>query len=873
MAEEGEAPAPRARWWPAAFGFRRKTSKPSPPPSPATPGKAIVLFSDGTGNSSGKLFKTNVWRMYEAVDLGPPAPDRRAQVAFYDNGVGTSGIGVLAAVTGIFGYGLKRNVLDIYRYASRNYRPGPNQLPGNDPEEGSDEIYGFGFSRGGFTMRIVAALIASEGLVVAQSDAERKRKTLDAYRAFRRSFEPGKMKTPVLVVRALRDGAITLWRKIRGIPLYDSNENYIPVIRFLGIWDTVSAYGGPIIELTRAIDDWVFPLSMPDLQLNARVRRARHALAIDDSRDAFHPLLWDEVHEQKLIESNEVAADRLQQVWFAGTHADVGGGYPDESLSYISLLWMLEEAKDSGLRMVDAITERHLALASSFGPLHDSRAGPGAYYRYQPRRIGAWLDPPEPDTGIIRDPALRRKNRKPRGLLRTVQVHESVISRIAEGTDSYAPITLPGRIEIAPAQMEGEDKPQRDSESSAGERRPQWRRLIDPAVRARIADPEVATARAEAAKQIWDAVFVRRLIYFATLAATAWLVLLPFLADPETKVEDTVCADDRCVLPWLISQTKILLPKFAERWIDKYAADPGTFAILLAAVLILLWLGSRTEASIADRSHRIWEATLGRGLWPEPPGAPLSWFWSALRFVRTSTPYQFIVRLVKWDLLPRVLGWMLIAALLYALSIAATQLWLALREPADRFCTSPRVDPPPARTFALTRFDTRRPCTYLGGRVRKGYTYQLRLSEVKNGPEGEGWLDGSFPTSPEGLEAGAMGWRGYLGAPLRRVVGARYMQPLVEVRERRRGNLWAGVHIQKVRMSRASDGSYSGEFTAKGGGSLHLFVNDVAPPFGLTERFYGNNRGYADVTVTQVRAPASTRRPRPVPPRSRSGLQ
>ena len=117
------------------------------PDGSAPSGKAIVLFSDGTGNSSAKLFKTNVWRMYEAVDLGPPASDRRPQISYYDDGVGTSGFKPLAVLGGVFGYGLKRNVLDIYKYACRNYEPG-------------DDIYAFGFSRGAFTIRLVVALIA-----------------------------------------------------------------------------------------------------------------------------------------------------------------------------------------------------------------------------------------------------------------------------------------------------------------------------------------------------------------------------------------------------------------------------------------------------------------------------------------------------------------------------------------------------------------------------------------------------------------------------------------------------------------------------------------------------------------------------------------
>ena len=85
-------------------------------------------------------------------------------------------------------------------------------------------------------------------------------------------------------------------------------------------------------------------------------------------------------------------------------HADGGGGYPDESLSYVSLLWMMEEAEHAGLRTLTVIKDRFVALASSYGPIHDSRAGFGAYYRYQPRKIGAWLEPVTPETLSLRDP-------------------------------------------------------------------------------------------------------------------------------------------------------------------------------------------------------------------------------------------------------------------------------------------------------------------------------------------------------------------------------------------------------------------------------------------------------------------------------------
>ncbi|HEX8308711.1 MAG TPA: DUF2235 domain-containing protein, partial [Allosphingosinicella sp.] len=305
--------------------------------------KSIILFSDGTGNSSAKLFKTNVWRMYEAVDLGPPQEGKRKQIAFYDNGVGTSALKPLAALGSVFGIGLRRNILDIYRYACRNYAEG-------------DCIYGFGFSRGAFTMRLAIGLITDQGLVPSTDEAELQWKSEEAWRAYRKRYVPRQWGGLTKLGRAIGAG----WRRLSGgTPgAYDPSENRHPIIEFVGVWDTVGAYGGPITEITRAIDNWIVRLTMFDYKLNPKVRRARHALSIDDERDAFRPIPWDEIAESEMVAAADKIAQpwmnkgRLEQVWFTGMHADVGGGYPDESLSFVSFLWMMEEAKKAGLRPV-----------------------------------------------------------------------------------------------------------------------------------------------------------------------------------------------------------------------------------------------------------------------------------------------------------------------------------------------------------------------------------------------------------------------------------------------------------------------------------------------------------------------------------------
>ena len=183
-------------------------------------GRKIVLLSDGTGNSAAKVWRTNVWRTFEGLDLSGSD-----QVAFYDDGVGTS-FKPLAVLGGAFGFGLKRNVIDIYKFACRNWL------------DESDQISGFGFSRGAFTIRVVMGLILSQGLIAATTEEELDRKARAAYRAYRRERYHTVWRIEHLF-RALRD---LVWRDD-----YDKADNrVIQRIRFMGVWDTVTAYGLPI---------------------------------------------------------------------------------------------------------------------------------------------------------------------------------------------------------------------------------------------------------------------------------------------------------------------------------------------------------------------------------------------------------------------------------------------------------------------------------------------------------------------------------------------------------------------------------------------------------------------------------------------------
>ena len=130
----------------------------------------IIILSDGTGNAAAKVWRTNVWRTFESIDLSQPD-----QMAHYDDGVGTSSFKPLALLGGMFGYGLKHNVIDCYKFVCRCYQKG-------------DRIYGFGFSRGAYTIRVVTKLILSQGLVeYHNNEADLHRCAIAAYRAFRKA--------------------------------------------------------------------------------------------------------------------------------------------------------------------------------------------------------------------------------------------------------------------------------------------------------------------------------------------------------------------------------------------------------------------------------------------------------------------------------------------------------------------------------------------------------------------------------------------------------------------------------------------------------------------------------------------------------------
>ena len=264
--------------------------------------KHLVVCSDGTWQKIDVTYPTNVAKIKSAIE----ATNKPKQLVFYDPGVGTANI-FAKLLGGAFGWGLRKNVKDCYRFLCRHYEPG-------------DAIYLFGFSRGAYTARSVGGMMYKCGLVTSG-------KTRDVNRAMRlyrkRDVHPD-------------DSEAREFRARYAHPDRDTDNR--PQITFLGCWDTVGSLGVPDINPRFKLDTKINrKYKFHDTKLSNIIKHARHAVAIDEKRKVF------DVTPMTLSNSARGKTD-LKQLWFAGDHGCIGGGEViKEPLSDITLNWMVEE--------------------------------------------------------------------------------------------------------------------------------------------------------------------------------------------------------------------------------------------------------------------------------------------------------------------------------------------------------------------------------------------------------------------------------------------------------------------------------------------------------------------------------------------------
>ena len=414
--------------------------------------KNIVVCCDGTGNEISENI-SNVLKLYRVLrKTGKTEPQ---QVVFYDPGVGTlarpnpwtkfkqDAVAVLGLATG---YGLDDNVLRAYTFLIDHY------------EEG-DDIFLFGFSRGAYTVRVLAGLIHKVGLLSPQqcnlADA-----ALTAY----------KQASATIVEQEGLDTADDESEndedqlQARPTNREDQTSQFArivstrwPTIKFVGVWDTVAS-----VIVPRPDRFYAFSLQkLAFTQLNPSVRVFRQAIAIDERRRMFRLEPWKEPQtfmRNRFSATNNLEPQDALQVWFAGVHADIGGGYPEKEsgLSKFPLLWMIDEAVKHGLA-VNRQTVNQLAWGIQ------RRGSPFSYVAPDIMR-----DPHQSMTRVWRSLEWIPKADKykewsartsalgyyipdaePRPIPLDAYIHESVVERM-KAVSTYKPVNLPSNYQVIP---------------------------------------------------------------------------------------------------------------------------------------------------------------------------------------------------------------------------------------------------------------------------------------------------------------------------------------------------------------------------------------------------------------------------------------
>ena len=282
----------------------------------------------------------------------------------------------------------------------------------------------FGFSRGAATVRAFAGFIHACGLL----DISRKEFYEQPSGAFDSDKFKDKVKEAFDCYRSKDKAAQQNFKTQYAV----QDDVHAPKgdlkIKFIGVWDTVEALGFPkdfsviwqgIGTAAEKISNMIPCLAHDfyDVELNNSIENAYHAISIDDERKTFHPLVWDETNFNGHVE----------QVWFAGVHSNVGGGYPRTGLSDVALLWMLAKAEAHGLQFHPDLITAIKDGANVYDRLYDSRDGIALYYRYGPRNLVDLC-----------------KNK----LKGNIAIHHSAFNKIIEFSEGYAPDGIPPHFDV-----------------------------------------------------------------------------------------------------------------------------------------------------------------------------------------------------------------------------------------------------------------------------------------------------------------------------------------------------------------------------------------------------------------------------------------
>ena len=259
-----------------------------------------------------------------------------------------------------------------------------------------DQIYLFGFSRGAYTVRVLAGLIHKVGLISPQQ-VNLAGTGLIAYKQFSRDVVPKLGRSCSAHRRRRREDAPPATPFDNAAQFARITSTRWPTIKFVGVWDTVASVIVPRADRLYwpSLEELAFTLQNPSVQM------FRQAISIDERRCMFRLKKWDEPQTFTHNRFNDAHAEPqdILQVWFAGVHADIGGGYPEieSGLSKYPLIWMIDEAVKCGLavnpRTINQLAWGIQRKGSPFsyvapdvrGELHNSLRGAWWLLEYLPK--------------------------------------------------------------------------------------------------------------------------------------------------------------------------------------------------------------------------------------------------------------------------------------------------------------------------------------------------------------------------------------------------------------------------------------------------------------------------------------------------------
>lgn len=400
-------------------------------------GKRIAIYLDGTWNTPED--RTNVFALYEETVGERAGPEilkpkkfifgkekkRRwlyeqykklkdfEHLRYYDTGVGTRRFNRVRG--GTFGRGVSENISQAYEFLSHVWQPG-------------DEIYVFGYSRGAYTARSLVGLLSLAGLIQAEDclDKNKRQQAIDYLHDFIKYTHEESLKVFRSSTKENPPPEKPEW--LNKLPKERQNIK----VKFIGVWDTVASMGKPASIKSRLLNFFgkqIVHETLGNAEICTNVEHAYHAMAIDEHRLDFYPVLW--IYPQKnttaLTQAKKI---KVEQCWFVGAHSNVGGGYKDNYLHEIPCYWMQQKAIDAGLLFHHKLTPSNRALKEPIVDSYDAFMG-GMHKKFTPRAFRS-LKPHTPDQG---------------GEVINEQIHESVW-QYYEQNHNYRPQNIPS-AEIA----------------------------------------------------------------------------------------------------------------------------------------------------------------------------------------------------------------------------------------------------------------------------------------------------------------------------------------------------------------------------------------------------------------------------------------